>query len=222
VGNTCVYDTDYESWMTLPGYINGQLFDTEDECCAQHACDDTATPSQETPSDVVTYIENEDFENGLETTLPWIHGGSTAHVSDWHVTSTKSTSGTHSLRSGDLNNKRGKSSDVSLKVDSSMGATVSFSYYSSVGFPFDFFDFKVCNGVGSCNGVGDKLKHRDSFPINEWKTYEVELEPGEHVLLFRYWSPGDNVPRERNANTDGSGVVYIDELKFLPATSRRR
>jgi len=194
--------------MDTNEYRASQLFDAYGECCAKHSCDLGTVPSDgERTSNVLTYVD-ETFEGGGVTTGKWIHGGTTTHVSDWHISTGKSHGGTHSLRSGDLNNKRGKSSDVTLTVDSSMGAMLKLWYFVDVSDPFDFFEIRV-------DGI---LKHRDGSLGSGWKQYVLGMQPGEQTISFHVVSPNSVVSIDRSVGGFGTGVVYVDDLEFKPIT----
>jgi hypothetical protein len=210
-GNVCVYGDQHEAWQTRE---SGKLFETKDECCLAISCDPeyletdaTPVPKSQKPKDVVTFA-NEDFESGKMDTQPFIHGGTTTHVSDWHITKHKAHSGTHSLRSGNLNKKRGKSSDLTLKVDSMSGLRISFWYLSDVSEPFEFFDFQM----------DGQMKHRDGRPAKGWQFYELGVPPGPHEFSWHVTSPTAAVKFDRSVSPEkfGSGVAFIDELKIEP------
>jgi hypothetical protein len=205
-GNICVYGTGYEWWMATDAYRATQLFTTEEECCQKHSCDDDAKPHVAPADDVVTFLK-ESFESGMSA-VPWIHGGTSTHIADWYVTTDKYLSGQYSLRSGDLNNNRGRSSDIRLKVDSSRGAQLKYSYYSDVGGPFDFFELKV----------DGELIEKEGSPYNGWREHSTYMSPGTHEILFRVIAPPAVPAFSRNENLAifGSGVVYIDNLEFRP------
>lgn len=212
-GNVCVFGTQYEWWMATDAYRATQLFTTMEECCQQHPCDDdvdigkpNAEPTDDDDDDVVTFL-NESFESGMSA-VPWIHGGTSTHVSNWNVTTDKYLSGQYSMRSGNLNNMRGKSSDIRLKVDSSRGAQLKYSYYSDVGGPFDFFELKV----------DGELIEKEGSPSNGWREHSTYMSPGPHEILFRVIAPPSDPGFSRNNKLGlfGTGVVYVDNLEFRP------
>jgi len=187
------------------------LFQSYDDCCARHTCPLGASPNDdpaERITDVVTHAD-EDFNraNSLDA-LPWIHGGTSTHVAGWHTTSHMKHTGSRSIRSGDLNGMRGKSSDLMLKLDSSRGGTVEFWYYADVGNPFDYFEFKI----------DGNLNHRDGMPSEMWQKYELGVAPGRHDISFHLISPSHAVSVDRNIDAFGTGVVYVDNFKFTPST----
>lgn len=217
----CVYGSNFPSWMLRASFRAKSLFDNRTDCCIEHNCDgdDTRNPNaldsdtDATPApirtDVITFAE-EDFEKGLEN-LPWRQGGSATHVADWSVGSDTVKSGTKSLVSGDLTGQRGVTSDLSLKVDSSIGATVEFYYKAGVSFPFDLFDILV----------DGQVKKRLANPSGPgWTRFSMSLFPGEHTLLLRVETP--TVPlgyaRDGMEDTWGDGKVIIEDFKFLPLT----
>ena len=222
--NKCIRGSDYDPWMANERYgMNSvsnplsYLFTTYDLCCAAHGCDNTGGGTTETdggtdappPSDVVTYVD-EGFEAGNSNALPWTFSG----AANWQVSTSRSVSpGTHSLRSGDLNGIGGKSSVVSIKVDSSLGAYFMFDYYVGIGAPFDRFEFRV---------DGD-LKHMDKSPSGEWERYLQNLSPGPHTISFHVitYSPVPSFDRNNDVDEFGDGFVYLDNLEFQ-ALSRRR
>jgi hypothetical protein len=204
-GNTCIFDTHYEWWMATDAYRATQLFTTKEDCCKEHECDDDAKP-QDAPSDTVTFLK-ESFESGLSA-VPWIHGGTSTHIADWQVTTDKHLSGQYSLRSGDLKNNRGRSSDIRLKTDSSRGSQLKYSIYSDVGGPFEFFELKV----------DGELIEKEGSPSNVWKEHLTYLSPGQHEVMFRVIAPPSDpgFPRSDNPAIFGTGVVYVDNLEFTP------
>ena len=210
-GNACVYGDGHESWQTRE---NGKLFEIKDECCLAIGCDAeyletdaTPVPKSAKPRDVVTFA-NEDFESGKMDGLPFIHGGTTTHVADWHITKHKAKSGTQSLRSGNLNKKRGKSSDLTLKIDSISGLKVSFYYLADVGDPFDHFEFQL----------DGNLRHKDGRPTKQWQFFEMGVSPGPHEISFHLTSPSGAIKFDRSVSVDkfGAGAVMIDQLKVDP------
>ena len=213
--NVCVKGTDYDYWMENERFgIDSQsnpmsyLFTTREGCCIAHGCDSDVTEPVTPPSDVMGYIE-EGFE-GAEGIFHWIHGGTSTHLADWARTSSKASSfssGTHSFRSGDLNNIGGKSSDLSVKVSSASGAFMRFEYFVSIGDPFDHFEFLI-------DGVP---KHKDYSPGSEWKRYAVGISPGQHTISWHVISDPD-VPsflRSVHPETFGNGHVYLDNVEFI-------
>merc|ERR1712194_201169 len=206
--NLCVFDKHYEDWMDTVDHRDGYLFTTERQCCIEHNCAEGAESSDSRPLDVLTYID-ENFDSGSgDTKEMWIHGGTTTHIADWRFTTHKKHSGNRSFRSGSLNHKRGKSSDVSLKVDSSKGAQLSFWYYVDVARPFDFFEFRY-------DGV---LNHVDASPSGGWMMLNLGISPGPHTISFHVVSPNEAVSIDRSENLKqfGRGFVYIDDLQFTP------
>lgn len=194
--------------MDTDAHRSNNLFDSMGDCCSVHQCDPGATPSDEDPTidqnveRNVMLIVDEDFENS--DTLPWVHGG----LADWHITTSESVSGTHSMRSGDLNSQRNTSSDLTLKVDSSRGAFFKFSYMAEVSDPFDHFTFRV-------DGV---VQHMDRSPFYDWRQYSLGIQPGPHELSFHVEAPAGSItiPRSTDPDSMGTGVVYIDDLQFTP------
>lgn len=187
--------------------VDGQLFNTKEACCFEHGCDPAAQSDveddgshSEEPNDVVT------FSRGDVTSLPWIQGGTGTHVADWHLTTEKTALASLSIRSGDLNGIRGKSSDVKLKVDSTTGARISFLYWADVGYPFDYLEFRV----------DGELKHKDATPSGEWIQYSTTVSPGPHEISLHVISPPEEVTVDRDVQQFGTGVVYVDEFKFTP------
>jgi len=215
--NRCVFGSNYEDWMDTVDHRDAYLFTTEHICCIEHNCADGPPPVADAPPpessdsppprDVLTYID-EDFDPLGDTDGMWIHGGTTTHIADWRITTHEKHSGRRSFRSGDLNHKRGKSSDVSLKVASSMGARLSFWYFVDVARPFDFFEFRY-------DGV---LNHVDAAPSGGWRKLDLGLAPGSHTISFHVVSPNEAVSVDRSANLEdfGTGFVYIDDLQFTP------
>jgi len=194
--------------MDTADHRDAYLFTTERLCCIEHTCIEGAESSDASPHDVLTYID-ENFDGGLgDTKGMWIHGGTTTHIADWRLTTHKKHSGRKSLRSGSLNHKRGKSSDVSLKVDSSKGAQLSFWYYVDVARPFDFFEFRY-------DGV---LNHVDESPSGGWMQFNLLIGPGSHTISFHVISLNTAVSIDRSENLEqyGTGFVYIDDLQFTP------
>jgi len=204
-GNICVFGPHYEWWMATDAYRATQLFTTKEECCQKHPCDATGKP-QQPPTDVVTFLD-ETFESGMAA-VPWIHGGTATHIANWNVTTDKFLSGKYSMRSGDLNNNRGKSSDIRLKVDSSRGAQLKYSYYSDVGGPFDFFELKV----------DGELIEKEGMPSSVWSEHAIYLTPGAHEILLRVIAPPADPGFRRSSNFAifGRGFVYVDNLQLLP------
>jgi len=199
-GNVCIYGINYPWWMDTTEYRASQLFDTEALCCLEHSCDD---PPVDNP------LIAEGFEGDMET-QSWVHGGTTTHVADWHITSHKSVSGTHSLRSANLNNHQGKSSDIALTVDLSVDTLLTFSYDADVFFQFEHFEFQV-----------DGQRFLDvQRPTGGWTDYELSIPAGEHEISFHVISPSTGAGFDRSASlvTFGTGVVYVDDLKFMPMT----
>jgi len=194
--------------METPDHRETNLFTTERRCCVQHNCVEGAESSDAPPGDVLTYID-EDFDDGLgDTDGMWIHGGTTTHVADWRLTTHEKHSGTQSFRSGDLNQKRGKSSDASLKVDSSNGGLLSFWYYVDVARPFDYFEFRF-------DGI---LNHVDAAPSGRWMQLQLGVNPGPHTMSLHVISPNSAVSIDRSDKVEqfGTGFVYVDDLKFEP------
>jgi len=194
--------------MATDVHRDTNLFATKRLCCIEHNCDEGAESSDAPPNDVLTYA-NESFDSELgDTEGMWIHGGTTTHVADWHLTTHEKHSGTKSFRSGSLNHKRGKSSDASLKVDSSSGANLSFWYYVDVARPFDYFEFRF-------DGV---LNHVDASPSSQWMKFDLGIGPGPHTISFHVRSPNTAVSIDRTDNVEelGTGVVYVDDLQFIP------
>merc|ERR1711966_457413 len=119
--NRCVFGSNYEEWMDTVDHRDAYLFTTEPICCIEHNCADGPPPVADAPPpessdsppprDVLTYID-EDFDPLGDTDGMWIHGGTTTHIADWRITTHEKHSGRRSFRSGDLNHKRGKSSDA--------------------------------------------------------------------------------------------------------------
>jgi len=166
------------------------------------------TPSAKDPNITNDHIESvalfvkEDFENGLGN-QPWIHGGS----AEWEQSDTKSVSGSYSMRSGDLNSQRNKSSEISLKIDSSRGGFLKFSYWSLAYDPYDYFSFDVDGAI----------KHMEMTPMNEWRQYSLGIEPGLHTIRFRVVAPEGNIAIPRDVSDMlGTGEVFIDDLDFTP------
>lgn len=210
-GNGCVLFTP---WMASPAHAP-YPFTTFHDCCAAHRYHADTRPVNEPatwPGDVITHT-NEDFESGTGRLdglgLPWIHGGTKTHEADWHLTDHDRRSGKNSMRSGNLNNKQGKSSDVTLLTSSSHGARVMFWYRASVGMPFDTFEFKL-------DGV---LKHIILDHSEEWKKYQIGIEPGYHEISFHLASRKPLPSFGRQKEYFGTGVVYIDDFEIIP-TSR--
>jgi len=200
----CYYGDAYESWMEREPAT--YFFDTIEACCEAHGCDPDAdaTTTLPTPSaDGVIGYADEDFETGMDS-LPWIHGGTTTHKADWRVTSSKSLYGHHSLKSGNLANKWGKSSDLSLKVYAEEGMHVEFNYLSLVSDPFDSFTFSV-DGINVLEST---------FPSQDWEQFIMVIPPGEHTLK---WSvkTGDSAPnfaRSEDVDRYGTGFFYLDDF----------
>lgn len=168
----------------------------------------TDSPTKKpTNSPTVGPIIDEDFESGM-LTQSWVNGGK----SDWNVTSDKSLSGSHSLRSGDLKGRLGKSSDVTLAVavQSDMGAVVRFSYLSDVMELFDHFEFRVDGEV--------KLEVEN--PSSTWTVYEVEIPMGVNDISFHVISAESEQLFDRSANVGvfGTGVFYVDDLEVTSMT----
>merc|ERR1712194_147732 len=208
LANHCVFGDNYEDWMDTADHRATNLFATKSLCCLEHNCDENAESSDAPPAIVLTYID-EDFDPGLgDTEGMWIHGGTTKHVADWHLTTHKAHSGTKSFRSGSLNHKRGKSSVVSLKLDSISGAKLSFWHYADVAYPFDLFKFKL---DGATN-------HIEGEPSGEWMLLELGVAPGPHTISFELESHSSAVSVDRSDNVEqfGTGVVYVDDLQFIP------
>jgi cell division septation protein DedD len=215
----CIKGSNYEPWMEnerygidLIGTTVSFLFTTYDLCCAAHPCDDGTTETDGTesppPSDVVTYID-EDFEAGNSNALPWTFSG----AANWSVSTSRSvTPGKHSLRSGDLNGIGGKSTVVSIKVDSSLGAYLMFDYYVGISATFDRFEFRV---------DGD-LKHMDKSPSGEWERYLQNLSPGPHTISFHVitYNPIPSFDRSNDLEEFGDGFVYLDNIEFQASTRR--
>lgn len=194
-----------------------QLFDNRKECCLQHNCDgDTVnnpsyieddTDATQAPRvvDTITFAD-EDFERGFDE-LPWKNEG----FADWTVESSPFVkSGKKSLVSGDLGENRGKSSSLSIKVDSSSGATVTFYYKALVSEPFDHFVVKIDGNIN----------HMDKRPSGpNWMKFSRGVSPGEHTLSFHVESPTEVVTIDREVDPDGfgSGRVYIDDFSFTPS-----
>jgi hypothetical protein len=201
-GNKCIFGEDYDSWMATAQYRASLLFDTEDECCQQHKCD----PGIVSRVDVVTFID-EDFDNDQQT-LPLTNGGTTTHIADWDRTTSKSVSGKHSLRSGDLNGSRGKSSDFNLKIDSWFGGYIEFVYNAEVSEPFDYFQFKI----------DGEVKLEEYSPSDGWKKFSVSVPAGLHEISFHVIALDVKLKMQRGANVAqyGSGFVYLDDLQFKP------
>ena len=211
----CVYGSGYEEWMANPAFADAQLFDSMDDCCEKHfpvnGCDDDAVPSGGVVPDTLTYIE-EDFESGMET-LPWVHGGTTTHVAGWDVSAHDARSGSHSLRSGDLNSTPSKSSDISLQVDSSRGGYLEFFYKADVSWPYDRFVVRV-NGkeMFARTSVTRKANGRDP-----WYKFLVGVGSGEaqvRISVESYPESEGGDYSARDVINDGTGFVYIDDLKF--------
>ena len=112
------------------------------------------------------------------------------------------------LRSGNLNKKRGKSSDLTLKIDSISGLKVSFWYLADVGDPFDHFEFQL----------DGNLRHKDGKPTKQWQFFEMGVSPGPHEISFHLTSPSGAIKFDRSVSVDkfGSGAVMIDQLKVDP------
>merc|ERR1712127_23388 len=197
--------------MDTNAYRNSYLFETFEECCTSTICHSGANP-EDTPanqiSDLITFAD-EDFEaaDSVED-LPWIHGGTHTHLARWHVTTHEKHAGARSMRSGDLNHERGKSSDITLKVNSISGATLSFWYLADVSHPFDYFEYRL-------DGT---LNHKDAAPQGVWTEYVAGIAPGPHEISFHVISPNDSVSINRNVDAHGTGVVYVDDLEFKPVT----
>ncbi|KAL9178547.1 hypothetical protein ACHAXT_001885, partial [Thalassiosira profunda] len=207
-GNLCVFGDGYPAWMGLPEYRESELFDSKDACCIEHACDEDAVPSNgDVDASVVTFVD-EDFEGGDTGGLPWLHGGTPTHYADWNSNSHTAASGTKSLRSGDLNNRRDKSSDLSLTVDSSSGGRVTFNYKASVAWPFESFQVRL----------DGSLMHMDASPMTEWDDESFGVPPGVHTISFHVVSYADEVDFGRDVDPEqfGDGFAWIDDLEFFP------
>ncbi|KAL7461256.1 hypothetical protein ACHAXS_001676, partial [Conticribra weissflogii] len=200
----CYYGDTYESWMEREA--DTYFFDSIEACCEAYDCDPDADVTTTLPTqyseDVISYAD-EDFEQGMDS-LPWIHGGTTTHKADWRVTSSKSLYGHYSLKSGNIANKWGKSSDLSLKVYAEEGMHIEFNYLSLVSDPFDTFSFSV-----------DDIKVLEStFPSGDWEQFIMVIPPGQHTLK---WSveTGDTAPnfaRSEDVERYGTGFFYLDDF----------
>jgi hypothetical protein len=201
-GNKCKFGEDYDSWMSTALYRASFLFDTEEECCEQHKCD----PNTESRVDVVTFID-QNFDDDQQT-LPWKNGGTMTHIADWGRTTSKSVSGKYSLRSGDLNSSGGKTSDISLKIDSWFGGYIEFVYNADVGEPFDFFLFKI----------DGEVYLEEYSPSDGWKKFSASMPAGLHEISFHVIALNVKLKMKRGANIAqyGSGFVYLDDLQFKP------
>jgi hypothetical protein len=207
-GNLCIYGNDYPAWMDTDAQRSSNLYGTNLACCRAHNCDPGTTPSDEDPNITDEHIASvalhvmEDFENGMDT-QPWIHGGN----AQWHISSSKSVSGTHSLRSGDLNGQRNKSTDLTLRVDSSRGGFLKFYYWSLAYDPYDYFSLDVDGSI----------KHMEMNPMADWRQYSLGVEPGVHEIRFRVVAPEGQIVIPRDVSDAlGTGEVFIDDLEFIP------
>jgi len=190
----CVYGSNWPWWMNTNEYRASQLFDSEDACCTEHSCD------------IAPIVQ--DFESGLQDTESWVHGGTPTHAMDWHITSHKSVSGTHSLRSGDLNGQVGKSSDVTISVKSYQEGVLEFKYYSDVHAFFEHFELQV-------DGIVAPLTV-DAPSGGEWIDFYMDIPEGQHDISFHVIgaATAQTFPRSVNTTHFGTGVFYIDDFRF--------
>lgn len=149
--------------------------------------------------------------------LPWIFTGDR----NWELTSLRSVSGSHSIRSGDLNGLADAESVLSIKIDSISGGYIKFSYFADLGTPFEWFDFEI----------DGQIKHRFAEVETEWleypeQGYDVSVGPGRHTITFKvvtssdvpdFWKQRTSVVNGVSfADLFGRGFMYIDDLEFIP------
>jgi len=143
------------------------------------------------PSGITTALDNElGFPWQTSPGLPWT-------TSDWDE-----TGGRYSARSH-IGIQAGEQSDLSILIKSGRGGLLTFDFKSDVRMPHH-----------GCyiNLDGVTLKGF-TFPT-DWMSEEVDIPPGDSVVLFRAWSPNLGMPAPMY---DVSGTIGVDNVRFRPS-----
>ena len=140
------------------------------------------------------------FEKGL-TTWPWV----TTPDMPWSTHSSDKYEGNFSARSHPV--KQGEESDLHIAIKSTNGGVINFWMKSDVQMPFS----------GCYINVDGASKKGYTYPTNEWAAVSLPIPEGQHIVMFRVWSPSLNLPP-----TGGDAVshtISIDSVSFMPTIS---
>lgn len=142
----------------------------------------------------------------------------TTNVNDedlaWELTSERVNSGVFSMRSPVLYTDDKIASDAILSVsmpDYGIGA-LHFSVLASTQVPFDRFEYLV-------DGVS---RGQINAPMPDFEERIIQVGPGPHMVTFVYKFnplnvPGQGLPPDASAFPDRDGIVYIDDVYFVPS-----
>ncbi|KAL7432395.1 hypothetical protein ACHAXM_003081, partial [Skeletonema potamos] len=162
----------------------------------------TIPPVVKTTIDTTTLTTEiyDGFEQGL-TSWPWV----TTPNLPWSTFSSDKYQGSFSARSHPV--KQGEQSDLHIAIKSTDGGVVSFWIKVDVQMPFS----------GCYINVDGLSKKGYTNPSSVWREEALPIPAGQHVVMFRAWSPNFTLPP-----TGGDAVshtILIDNVSFMPIIS---
>jgi len=145
----------------------------------------------------ITSVIEDDFErSSLEGGFPW----HTSTDFPWSIVATEKNSGSKSARSSPVG--RGEQSDLHIAISSPLGGALYFYLKTEVQMPHS----------GCYVNIDGFSKTGYTYSTNGWVDLDLEIEPGDHVVMWRAWSPDVNLPNPSSV----SNTIYLDEVSFQP------